>query len=107
MAELTSLAALDSVPHAEVFETPRPRTIRLRLEAEEQIPPHQHPGTDVVLYLVDGRLELSLNGEEYRMNEGDLIRFSGDQDISPTAIDPSTAILVFAKQPDPSREGER
>lgn len=105
MAELTSLSALDSVPHAEVFDAPRPRTVRLQLEAEQQIPPHQHPGSDIVLYLVEGRLKLTLNEEEYEMDEGDLIQFSGNQDISPTAIEPSKAILVFAQKSDAHQDG--
>lgn len=104
MAEVTALSALESVTKAEVFETPRPRTVRLQLNADQQIPPHRHPGTNIVLYLIEGRVALGLDEDEFELAAGELVRFSGNQDTSPTAIDPATAILVFASQPDSDQE---
>lgn len=100
MAEVRSLANLETEPHAEVFERPRPRTVRLQLEADQRIPPHQHPETDIVLYLVAGRIELTLDTDEFELEAGDIIQFSGDQSVSPYALDTSMALLVFAPQPD-------
>jgi quercetin dioxygenase-like cupin family protein len=96
MPEITTLADLEEMPHAEVFERDAPQTIRLALDAGERIPPHRHPGTDIVCCLLDGRLELSLDDEEFSLAAGDVARFSGDREISPRATADSTALLVFA-----------
>lgn len=96
MPEITDVDDLTKTPHAEVFEARRPRTVRLRLDADERIPPHTHPGTNVVLHLLSGRLELSLDGETYDVGPGELVRFSGEREISPRALEPSTAVAVFA-----------
>lgn len=98
MPELTSLDELTATPHAAVFETERPRTVRLRLPAGERLPEHSHPETDVVFHLVEGRLELTLDGEASELESGDLARFGGDCDISPRAIEASTAVIVFAPE---------
>lgn len=96
MPERTTLSDLDDRPHAEVFETRRPRTVRLALDAGERVPRHTHEGTDVVLHLLDGRLELTLDDETYALDPGDLIRFSGEREVSPYAVERSRAIVVFA-----------
>ncbi|WP_159901543.1 cupin domain-containing protein [Salinirussus salinus] len=96
--ELTALADLTETPHAEVFEHRDPRTVRLQLAEGESVPPHTHPGTDVVLHLLSGRLELSLDGETHDVAAGELVRFSGDREVSPRAVEPATAVLVFAPQ---------
>ncbi|WP_248895522.1 cupin domain-containing protein [Haloplanus halobius] len=96
MPERTSLADLDETPHAEVFERRQPRTVRLQLEADERVPRHTHEGTNVVLHLVAGHLELTLDDETYDLDAGDVIRFSGDREVSPRATESSTATVVFA-----------
>ncbi|MGB9960741.1 cupin domain-containing protein (plasmid) [Halobacterium sp. MBLA0001] len=94
--ELTTLDSLTKAPHAEIFEERRPRTVRLQLDAGERVPPHTHPGTHIVLHLVSGHLELSLDDETYDVNPGELVRCSGECKISPHALEPSTAVIVFA-----------
>ncbi|MFB6169836.1 MAG: cupin domain-containing protein [Haloarculaceae archaeon] len=94
--ERTTLDALDSTPHAAVFESAAPRTVRLQLTAGERMPRHRHPESNVVLYLVDGVLDLTLGEEVYRLEGGDVVRFDGDCDISPHAVEESTALVVFA-----------
>ncbi|GAB6863322.1 cupin domain-containing protein [Haloplanus litoreus] len=96
MPEHTTLSELDGHPHAEVFETRRPRTVRLELDAGETVPRHTHEGTDVVLHVVDGHLELALDDETYALRAGAVIRFDGDREISPTAVADTTALVVFA-----------
>lgn len=96
MSEVTALEDLTGSPHAEVFETRNPRTVRLHLDAGEEVPPHTHPGTNVVLHLLDGHLELSLDDETHELRPGQLVRFSGDREVSPHAIEGSTAVVVFA-----------
>jgi len=96
MSELTTLDELTATPHAEIFEEHRPRAVRLQLDADEHVPDHTHPGTDIVLHLVSGHLELSLDGETQEVTAGELVQFSGEREISPRAIEPSTAVVVFA-----------
>lgn len=96
MPEITTLDELEQTPHAEVFDRREPRAVRLRLEADERVPRHTHPGTNVVLHLLSGRLELTLGERAVDVEPGQLVRFSGDQEISPYAVEPSTAVVVFA-----------
>ncbi|WP_256685335.1 cupin domain-containing protein [Halococcus qingdaonensis] len=98
--ECVCLDELEGAPHAVVFDRDTPRTIRLTLGSEQQLPGHRHPGTNVVCHLVAGELDLTLDGESHRLAAGDLLRFSGDREISPTAIEDSVAVLVFAPQKD-------
>lgn len=96
MPEHSTISELSETPHAEVFETREPRTVRLELDADEGVPAHTHPGTDVVLHLLSGRLELSLDGERYDVEPGELVRFSGEREVEPHALEHSIAIIVFA-----------
>jgi quercetin dioxygenase-like cupin family protein len=96
VTEITNLGELDSTPHADVFDRRRPRTVRLSLDEGERVPPHAHPGFDVVLHLLTGRLKLELDGDAYDLEPGDLVQFSGEREVSPRAIERSTAVVVFA-----------
>lgn len=97
MPEITTLADLEGT-HAKVFDDPR--TVRLELDADQRIPPHTHSGTEIVLHLLSGRLELTLGEDTHDLTPGQLVRFHGDQDISPYAPEPSTAVLVFVPTDD-------
>ena len=94
--EVTALAELSETPHAELFAEHSPRTVRLSLDAGESVPPHTHPGTDIVLHLLEGRLELGLDGETHDLAAGELVQFSGDHEVSLRAVEPATAVVVFA-----------
>ncbi|EMA08007.1 cupin domain-containing protein [Haloferax denitrificans] len=91
---------LEGQPHANVFPDEEPKTIRLTLSAGEEVAPHTHPGRDIVLYLVEGALELQLGDETYSVNAGDVARFDGAQDISPRAVEDSTALIILARGTD-------
>lgn len=93
--ERASVPDLEGEPHAEVFAE-RPRTVRLRLDAGEAVPAHRHPGDDVLFYVVEGRLDLSVGGESYDLEAGDAVRFDGDREVAPRAEEPTTALVVFA-----------
>lgn len=96
MAELTTVDDLEESPHAEVFSERRPRTVRLSLEAGESVPRHQHPDDDIVLYGVEGKLNLHLDEETYEVTPGDAVQFSGEREISPEAVEDAQALVVFA-----------
>lgn len=95
--ERVVLSELDTEPHARPFGSDEPHTVRLSLDAGQSVAEHSHPGRTIVCYVVDGVLDLSLDGETHRVSAGDLVRFDGDQDISPTAVEDTTALLVLAK----------
>lgn len=98
MTSIRSLAALDGTPTANVFPGAEPKTIRLTLAAGEEVPAHRHPGREIVLYLVDGRIELRLDGAAHEVTTDDVARFDGDAEIAPRAVEDSTALLVMTRR---------
>ncbi|MCU4743114.1 cupin domain-containing protein [Halobacteria archaeon AArc-m2/3/4] len=97
--ERTTLEALEGSPHARVFEG-EPQTIRLTLDAGEIVPPHQHPDRQIVLHLLEGHLSVTLGEDEHDVTAGEVVRFDGNQDVSPEALEKSTALLVLAPRAD-------
>ncbi|ELY63920.1 cupin domain-containing protein [Natrinema versiforme] len=100
MPDVTSLETLEEAPHAEVFEERTPRTVRLQLDADDRVPKHRHPESNVVIHLIDGAVDLTLGEEVFGLEPGDVVRFDGDQDVSPYAVEDSTALVVFAPKTD-------
>jgi quercetin dioxygenase-like cupin family protein len=68
----------------------------LTLDAGESIPAHKHPGRDIVFLLRSGAVDLTLGDETLSLSPGEIVRFDGDQDISPAATADSEALLVLA-----------
>ena len=97
MTDRTNLDDPTETPAADLFEGD-PRTVRLRLDAGEELPGHRHPGTTVVCCLLAGELDLALDGETHALREGDVVRFDGDREIAPRAVSDSTALLVFVPE---------
>lgn len=100
MTSVKTLAELEGYPHAVAFPDAEPRTIRLTLDEGESVPAHTHPDREIVCYLIDGELALNIGGDTYELTAGDVARFDGDQEISPTARTASTALLVLAPRPE-------
>ena len=73
-----------------------PKTIGLALDVGESMPAHKHPGRDIVFLLRSGAVDLTLDDETVSLSPGDIVRFGGDQDISPAATADSEALLVLA-----------
>ena len=95
---VTTLAALDGHPHATVLES-EPRTVRLELDADEGVPAHSHPGRSVLLHVLTGHLSVALDDEDYDVRAGQVLHCDGDRQIAPTAIEPTTALVVLAPVP--------
>ena len=100
MTTVETLTALDGEPHANVFPGADPKTIRLTLDDGDEIAPHTHPGHDVVFYLVEGAVTLTVGEESHDLDAGDIARFDGDQDIAPRALEESAALVILAEQTD-------
>jgi quercetin dioxygenase-like cupin family protein len=96
MPEHVSLADPTEEPHAELFETPQPRAVRLSLDAGQSMPAHTHPESDVLLHVVEGSITVALDGESYETTAGDLLRFDGRRAVAPRAETDAVAVVVFA-----------
>ncbi len=96
MTTVHTLSDLVGEPHAHVFPDSEPKTVRLTLEADEELPRHSHPDREIVCYLVSGTIELRVDEETDILTAGDVARFDGDHQISPRALEASTALLVLA-----------
>jgi len=94
--ERAALADIDEAGRSVLFEG-EPKTVRLTLEAGERVPAHQHPGREIVCHVTSGRIEMTLGEETHTLEEGEIARFDGDQDISPAADVDSAAVLVLAE----------
>jgi len=95
MPTLTAIDDPDGSPHAQLFEG-EPRVVRLTLDADEGVAAHRHPGTTVLLHVLDGRLDVVLDGDAHEVAAGEVLRFSGDREVAPTAREPATALVVIA-----------
>lgn len=95
--ERATLEDLEGSSRLRVFDG-EPQTIKLALDAGERIPPHRHPDRQIVLHLLEGRLRLTVGNDDHEVEAGELVRFDGNQDISPEALEESTAVLVLAKR---------
>jgi quercetin dioxygenase-like cupin family protein len=100
MPEQASLDELDAAPHARPFEAGEPTVIRLALDAGERVDPHSHPEREIVLSLRSGEIELELDDESYELTTGDVIRFDGQREVSPYAVEDSEALIVLARRTD-------
>jgi quercetin dioxygenase-like cupin family protein len=103
--DVVALDALEAEPHAILFET-EPKTIRLSLDAGDEIAGHSHPDRQVVFHLLSGSIVVELDDEAYELEPGEVARFDGDQSISPRALEESTALLVLAPRADEEGEEE-
>lgn len=100
MTVVRSLDNLDGEPHANVFPESEPKTIRLRLDADERIDPHRHPGRDIVIHVLEGQIELDLDEETIDLDSGNVVRFEGEHEVSPYAVESSVALIVLAPRDD-------
>ena len=97
--EKVTLDELEGEPHAHLFDE-EPQTIRLTLAEGERVPPHQHPDRRIVLHLLEGALSVRLGDDEHEVRAGEVVRFDGNQDVSPEALEDSVALLVLALRAD-------
>lgn len=98
--EHVALDDLEGTPHAVAFPDAEPRTIRLTLAAGQSVPEHDHPDREIVVYLIEGRVRFGIGEKTHVVEAGDLVRFDGDQPISPTAETDATALIVLSPRSD-------
>lgn len=93
MPDLVPLDGLSGDP-AEVFAG-EPRIVRRRLDADEGIPGHSHPGETVVVHVLSGRLSLDLDGGEHGLAASELIRFDGARTVAIEAVEDSAFLVIL------------
>lgn len=93
--ERASLDEYDEQGRTPLFEG-GPRTVRLALEAGDEVPPHRHPDRDVLFHVLEGEVALTLGDETLRLSPGEVVRFDGGRDISPRAETDCEALVVLA-----------
>ena len=94
--EAVRLDDLDAEPHARAFPGTEPKTVRLSLDAGESVAEHDHPDRTVLFHALEGAFDVALDGEEYHVEAGELLRFDGERSVEPTAVDDATALIVLA-----------
>lgn len=100
MTETVALDNLTERPREVAFPAAEPKTVRLALDAGEEVPAHRHPERQIVIYLVSGRLDVRVDGESNVLEPGEVLRFDGRQEVAPKAEADSTALLVLAPRAD-------
>ncbi|WP_460558588.1 DUF2249 domain-containing protein [Halorubrum pallidum] len=95
-AKVARVADLDGEPHADAFPGKEPKAIRLSLEADERVPEHEHPDRTVLFHVLEGAIDVALEGEPHRVEAGEILRFEGESSVRPTACEDSVALVVLA-----------
>jgi quercetin dioxygenase-like cupin family protein len=99
MVSVTNLAEAAAEGRSVIVDE-NPRTVRLDLAAGDAVPPHDHPGEDVVFHVLEGAVALSLDDETYDLEAGDVCRFPGERSVSPEATTDAVALVVLAERAD-------
>ncbi|MFC7185600.1 DUF2249 domain-containing protein [Halorubrum yunnanense] len=98
-AELARIADLDGEPHADAFPGREPKAIRLSLEAGERVPEHDHPDRTGLFHVLEGAVDVALDGDPHRVEGGEILRFEGESAVEPTAREDSVALVVLSPRP--------
>ncbi|OYR38915.1 cupin [Halorubrum sp. Ib24] len=98
-ADRARIADLDGEPHADAFPGREPKTIRLSLEAGERVPGHEHPDRTVLFHVLEGAVDVALDGDLHRVEAGEILRFGGESTVEPTAREESVALVALAPRP--------
>ena len=98
--ERARIADLDGAPHADAFPGREPKTIRLSLAAGERVPEHEHPGRTVLFHVLEGAVDVALDGDARSVEAGEVLRFEGESAVEPTARADSVALVVLAPRPE-------
>ena len=71
------------------------RVIHISFEAGQQVPAHKHPNNDVIVQVLSGELEHTMNSNTTTLKANDLAHFFGDNEVGlHNTSDTPTQILV-------------
>jgi len=57
------------------------RVIHISFEAGQQVPAHKHPNSDVIVQVLAGELEHTMNTTTTLLSEKQIVHFSGDNEV--------------------------
>lgn len=68
----------------------------------QALPPHRHPGSAVVLQVLQGQGTLTINGEERPIQSGDAVLAEGDEVLAATNTGSDSLALFVTLSPNPT-----
>lgn len=78
-----------------VHKSPTSKVVRKKLDAGQSIPPHNHPGEDVLIQVTSGALKILLDDQPFEVQAGELVQFDGDLMVTLEATLDQTVFVVF------------
>ena len=66
------------------------------LAAGECVPEHEHPDRTVLVHVLEGAVDVALDGDSNPVEAGEILRFEGESAVEPAAREDSVALVVLA-----------
>lgn len=75
----------------------------LNLKSGQEIPPHKHENSDLILYVIKGGAKLTIDNKPHAIKEGDIIHCKGDEEfyLQNNTNDDFSSIVVLGPRPEP------
>jgi len=84
------------------FQTPEVLVFVLTLGQGHSIPPHKHPGSALVMHVSAGSGLITVDGQEHRVQQGDVILLTGDEELGMQNPGQEPLVLLVSLSPNPS-----
>jgi len=86
-----------------IFNEEKVLNFALNLKPGQEIPPHIHENSDLVLYVITGGGELTVDGKSQNITTGDVIYCVGEEEFSlkNNTDENSSCFVVLAPRPIP------
>lgn len=68
---------------SDVVKGDRSQVLLLCLTPGQSVPAHRHEGYEILLHVLDGVVEVTLDGEQMTLQSGDIILVDGANDFAP------------------------
>ncbi|MGI5949041.1 DUF1637 domain-containing protein [Peptoniphilus sp.] len=73
--------------------------IKKSLANNEVVDKHSHPGNDVIITIVKGKIKVLVDDEEkYELDPGKILKFDGVNSVAIKAIEPSDFFVTLIKK---------
>ncbi len=75
----------------------------LNLKAGQEIPPHKHEDSDLILYVIKGGAKLTVDNKSYDIKDGDVIHCKGEEEfyLQNNKGDDFSALVALGPRPEP------
>lgn len=75
-------------------KTPGGRALLFEYQKGEGLPPHTHAGQLVIVAVLSGQLQLSIDGKQHRLDAGEVTTVQSEGHFSSLALEDHTRVLV-------------